>query len=411
MKNNLQHIDSEIFDIIELEKQRQQDYITLIASENYTSSAVLAAQSSCLTNKYAEGYPDRRYYGGCVEVDKIEKLSQERLKKLFGSDHANVQPHSGTNANIAAYFALCNSGDTILGMNLNEGGHLTHGSKVNISGKWLNSHTYGVDSNGLINYDRVQEIAKEAKPKVIVCGASAYPRQIDFSRFRQIADSVGAYLIADIAHIAGLIVANLHQNPVQYAHIVTSTTHKTLRGPRGGIIMCVKDLAKQIDGAVFPGTQGGPLMHIIAAKAVAFKEALQQDFVRYQTDVKNNAQTLANALKSRGLKLVSDGTDNHLMLIDLTQSKIGNNLTGKEVEDLLFKANIVVNKNTVPNERRSPFITSGLRVGTPAATTRGLQKNDFITIADMIADIIEYGQSSVQKVHAKVLDLCKKYPL
>ncbi|KAI4453936.1 serine hydroxymethyltransferase [Holotrichia oblita] len=388
---NLKSIDGEIFDIINLEKQRQHEHLELIASENYVSNAVLEALGSVLTNKYAEGYPGKRYYGGCYEVDKAEELARERIKKLFGAEHANVQPHSGANANLAAFFALASPGDTILGMNLSEGGHLTHGSKVNYSGKWFNSIFYGVNEKGFIDYDQVEKIALEFKPKIIVAGASAYPRAIDFKKFREIADKAGAYLVVDMAHIAGLIAAGLHQSPVPYADVITSTTHKTLRGPRGGLILCKSDFAEKIDKAIFPGTQGGPLMHVIAAKAVSFKEALSDEFAIYQKQVIKNAKALEKVLLKRGVKLVSGGTDNHLLLIDLS----GIELTGKELETLLTSANITANKNTVPNEKRSPFVASGLRVGTPALTTRGLVEADFEEIGNIIADIIFSKEAAV----------------
>ena len=397
--------DYEIYEIIEKEKQRQYDHLELIASENYVSPAVMQAVGSVLTNKYAEGYPNKRYYGGCEVVDMSEQLAIDRLKELFGCEHANVQPHSGANANFAVYVALLNPGDTILGMDLSNGGHLTHGAKVNVSGKIYNSVCYGVDENGLLDYKQVLRIAKEHKPKLIVAGASAYSRKIDFKKFRKIADEVGAYLMVDMAHIAGLVAAGLHPTPVGVADVVTSTTHKTLRGPRGGIIMCKQELAKKIDSAVFPGTQGGPLEHVIAGKAVSFKEALQKSFKTYQKQVVKNAKALANGLMERGVKLVSGGTDNHLMLIDLSDRDI----TGKELETLLDKAYISANKNTVPNEQRSPFVTSGLRIGTPAVTTRGMKEAEMEVIAECIADIINNKEEAVERTKEKVANLCKRF--
>lgn len=397
--------DYEIYEIIEKEKQRQYDHLELIASENYVSPAVMQAVGSVLTNKYAEGYPNKRYYGGCEVVDLAEQLAIDRLKEIFGCEHANVQPHSGANANFAVYVALLNPGDTILGMDLSNGGHLTHGAKVNVSGKVYNSVCYGVDENGFLDYKQVARLAKEHKPKLIVAGASAYSRKIDFKKFRKIADEVGAYLMVDMAHIAGLVAAGLHPTPVGIADVVTSTTHKTLRGPRGGIIMCKQELAKKIDSAVFPGTQGGPLEHVIAGKAVAFKEALQKSFKTYQRQVIKNAKALANGLTSRGVKLVSGGTDNHLMLLDLSDRDI----TGKELESLLDKAYISANKNTVPNEKRSPFVTSGLRIGTPAITTRGMKEAEMEVIAECIADIIDNKEAAVERVKEKVANLCKRF--
>ncbi len=397
--------DYEIYDIIEKEKQRQFDHLELIASENYVSPAVMQAVGSVLTNKYAEGYPNKRYYGGCEVVDLAEQLAIDRLKEIFGCEHANVQPHSGANANFAVYVALLNPGDTILGMDLSNGGHLTHGAKVNVSGKVYNSVCYGVDENGFLDYKQVARLAKEHKPKLIVAGASAYSRKIDFKKFRKIADEVGAYLMVDMAHIAGLVAAGLHPTPVGIADVVTSTTHKTLRGPRGGIIMCKQELAKKIDSAVFPGTQGGPLEHVIAGKAVAFKEALQKSFKTYQRQVIKNAKALAEGLMNRGVKLVSGGTENHLMLLDLSDRDI----TGKELEGLLDKAYISANKNTVPNEKRSPFTTSGLRIGTPAITTRGMKEPEMEVIAECIADIIDNKEEAVERVKEKVANLCKRF--
>lgn len=391
------------------ELDRQKHNLELIASENIVSEAVLAAAGTFYTNKYAEGYPSKRYYGGCQYVDVAENLAIERAKKLFGVKHANVQPHCGSNANFAVYYALMQSGDTILGMTLADGGHLTHGAKANMSGKLFNCVGYGLNpQTELIDYDKVRELAIEHKPKVIVAGASAYPRFIDYARFRQIADEVGAYLVVDIAHVAGLIVAGVHPSPVGYAHVITSTTHKTLRGPRGGLILCDDDeLAKKIDKAIFPGSQGGPLMHIIAAKAVAFKEALSPEFKEYQIQVVKNAQAMANRLMERGLKLVSGGTDNHLMLINL----VGTGVTGKQLETWLDEAHITVNKNSVPNEPLSPFVTSGVRVGTPAVTTRGMKEAQMVQIADMIADIVENGESAIDDVKNKVIALCDEYPI
>ena len=400
--------DSEIFGLIKKEVGRQKNTIELIASENFVSNAVLDAMGSVLTNKYAEGYPGHRYYGGCKYVDKIEQLAIDRLKSLYGAEHANVQPHCGANANLAVYFALCKPGDTIMGMSLSNGGHLTHGSKVNISGKYFNFVPYGLDpKTEMIDYDEVQRIALECKPKLIVAGASAYPRTIDFKRFREIADSVGAYLMVDMAHIAGLVATKLHPNPVEYADVVTSTTHKTLRGPRGGIILCKSNLAKAIDKAIFPGTQGGPLEHVIAGKAVAFKEAGTEEFKRYQQQVVANAKVLANRLLQNGIKIVSNGTDNHLLLVDLTKE----NITGLELESYLESANITVNKNTVPNETRSPQVTSGIRIGTPSVTTRGMKEDEMIMIADWICDIIKNGKKNIKKIKSEVNNLVKKFPL
>lgn len=400
--------DSEIFGLIKKEVVRQKNTIELIASENFVSNAVLDAMGSVLTNKYAEGYPGHRYYGGCKYVDKIEQLAIDRLKSLYGAEHANVQPHCGANANLAVYFALCKPGDTIMGMSLSNGGHLTHGSKVNISGKYFNFVPYGLDpKTEMIDYDEVQRIALECKPKLIVAGASAYPRIIDFKRFREIADSVGSYLMVDMAHIAGLVATKLHPNPVEYADVVTSTTHKTLRGPRGGIILCKANLAKAIDKAIFPGTQGGPLEHVIAGKAVAFKEAGTEEFKRYQQQVVANAKALANRLLQNGIKIVSNGTDNHLLLVDLTKE----NITGLELESYLESANITVNKNTVPNETRSPQVTSGIRIGTPSVTTRGMKEDEMIMIADWICDVIKNGKKNIKKIKSEVNNLVKKFPL
>ena len=401
--------DQDVGQAMAQEFARQQRNLELIASENIVSPAVMAAMGSVLTNKYAEGYPGKRYYGGCQCVDVVEDIARERACKLFGADHANVQPHSGAQANLAVYFALLQPGDTVLGMNLAEGGHLTHGSPVNMSGALYHFVAYGVDpETGRIDYDKLLAQAMEVKPKLIVAGASAYPRAIDFKKFREIADACGALLMVDMAHIAGLVAAGVHQNPVPYAHVVTTTTHKTLRGPRGGMILCKEEFAKAIDKAIFPGTQGGPLMHIIAAKAVCLGEALQPAFKEYGQQVVNNAQALAKGLLDRGVKLVSGGTDNHLMLIDLTDSE----LTGKELERRLDEVYITANKNTVPGEKRSPFTTSGLRLGTPAVTTRGLVEADMDQIAACIALAMEDGfEGNVEKLRGMVEDICKKYPL
>ncbi len=404
----IRQTDSDIAEAMEKELERQRTHIELIASENFVSEAVMAAMGSHLTNKYAEGYPGKRYYGGCECVDIVENIARDRLNQLFGAEHANVQPHSGAQANLSVYFALLNPGDTIMGMDLSHGGHLTHGSPVNMSGKYFHFVPYGVSrETEQIDYDEMRRIALECKPKMIVAGASAYPRAIDFSKIADIAHEVGAYFMVDMAHIAGLVAAGLHMNPVQYADVVTSTTHKTLRGPRGGLILCKESLAKQIDKGIFPGTQGGPLMHIIAAKAVCFKEALAPEFKAYQTQVVKNASVLAEALQANGMRIVSGGTDNHLMLVDLTAS----GRTGKEVEALLDKANITVNKNTIPFETRSPFITSGIRIGTPAATSRGLNENDMILIASFISKIVEKGEEAVDEVKQSVLALMAQHPL
>lgn len=400
--------DSDVAQAMEQELKRQKRNLELIASENIVSPAVMAAMGSVLTNKYAEGYPGKRYYGGCQCVDVVEEIARKRACELFGAEHANVQPHSGAQANMAVYFAMLKPGDTVMGMNLNEGGHLTHGSPVNMSGSYFNFVPYGVDpETHRIDYDKVLEIAKECKPAMIVCGASAYPRVIDFKRFREIADEVGAYLMVDMAHIAGLVAAGVHPNPVEYAHFVTTTTHKTLRGPRGGMILCSEEYAKQIDKAIFPGTQGGPLMHTIAAKAVCLGEALKPEFKAYGEQIVKNAQALANGLTSRGLKLVSGGTDNHVMLLDLRDTE----LTGKELEHRLDEVYITVNKNTVPNEPRSPFVTSGIRIGTAAVTTRGLVEADMDKIAEYIAMVIEDFEGNADAVRAGVTKICNKYPL
>ena len=400
--------DPQVAEAMEKELQRQRTNIELIASENFVSEAVLAAMGSHLTNKYAEGYPGKRYYGGCEYVDIVENIARERACKLFGADHANVQAHSGASANLSVYFSLLEHGDTILGMNLSHGGHLTHGSPVNMSGKYYKVVPYGVmPDTEQIDYDNIRDLAKRHKPKMIVAGASAYPRALDFSKFREIADEVGALLMVDMAHIAGLVAGGEHMNPVPYADVVTSTTHKTLRGPRGGLILCKEQYAKQIDKGIFPGMQGGPLMHVIAAKAVCFEEALQPSFKDYVKRVRKNADTLAKGLIKEGMKLVSGGTDNHLMLMDLGSE----GRTGKEVENLMDAAHITANKNTVPSETRSPFVTSGIRLGTSAATTRGLTEADFKNIATFIARIVKEGEAAVPAVQAGVAEITKKYPL
>lgn len=406
---SIREADGELYESMLKEFERQQHNLELIASENIVSEAVLAAAGTFYTNKYAEGYPGKRYYGGCEYVDIAENLAIERAKKLFGVKFANVQPHCGSNANFAAYYALLKSGDTVLGMTLADGGHLTHGAKVNMSGKLFNCVGYGIDPvTERIDYDKVREIALECKPQLIMCGASAYPREIDYKRFRQIADEVGAYLVADIAHVAGLIVAGVHQSPVGYAHVITSTTHKTLRGPRGGLVMCDdEEIAKRINKAVFPGSQGGPLMHIIAAKAIAFKEALTPEFKEYQVQVVKNAKAMANRLLERGLKLVSGGTDNHMMLVNLT----GSGVNGKQLETWLDEAHITANKNSIPNEPLPPSLTSGIRVGTPAVTTRGMKENDMVRIADMIADIVEGKEEAIEDVKARAIALCDEHPI
>lgn len=400
--------DPEVAEAIEKELKRQQDHIELIASENFVSLPVMAAMGTHLTNKYAEGYPGRRYYGGCEFVDVVENIAIERAKRLFGAEHANVQPHSGAQANMAVYFAVLEPGDTIMGMNLAHGGHLTHGSPVNISGKYFKIVPYGVDANtGYIDYDEVRRLAREFKPKLIVAGASAYPRVIDFEKFREIADEVGAYLMVDMAHIAGLVAAGLHPSPVPYADFVTTTTHKTLRGPRGGMILCKEKYAKIIDKAIFPGTQGGPLMHVIAAKAICFGEALKPEFKEYQKQILKNAQALANGLIEEGFNLVSGGTDNHLMLVDLRNRGI----TGKDAEKVLDKVRITVNKNTIPNDPESPFVTSGIRLGTPAVTTRGMKEEDMRQIARAISLALPDFEKNREQILGIVDDLCKRYPL
>ena len=400
--------DPEVAQAIELELERQRSHIELIASENFVGPAVMAAMGSCLTNKYAEGYPNKRYYGGCECVDVVENLARDRACQLFGAEHANVQPHSGAQANMAVYFAMLEPGDTVMGMNLSHGGHLTHGSPVNMSGKYFNFVAYGVDpETETINYDTVRQTALECKPKLIVAGASAYPRVIDFAKLREIADEVGALLMVDMAHIAGLVAAGEHPNPVPYADFVTTTTHKTLRGPRGGMILCKEQYAKAIDKAIFPGTQGGPLEHIIAAKAVCFGEALTDEFKAYQHQIVLNAKALEKAFAEEGIRMVSGGTDNHLLLLDFT----GTEMTGKLLENLLEEANITVNKNTVPNEKRSPFVTSGVRVGTPAITSRGLKEEHMVMIAKWIARIVNEGEAAVPAVKAEVEALMKNFPL
>lgn len=405
--------DPEVGAAMKDELARQRRNIELIASENIVSPAVMAAMGSVLTNKYAEGYPGKRYYGGCQYVDVVEEIARKRACELFGAEHANVQPHSGAQANTAVYFALLQPGDTVMGMNLAEGGHLTHGSPVNLSGKYFNFVPYGVDEETqVIDYDKFAEIAREVKPKLIVSGASAYPRIIDFKRIREICDEVGAYMMVDMAHIAGLVATGLHPSPVPYADVVTTTTHKTLRGPRGGLILCKNqvgelNLAKKIDSAIFPGTQGGPLMHIIAAKAVCFGEALKPEFEEYCEQVVKNAQALASGLTKRGLKLVSGGTDNHLMLLDLSDSEV----TGKELEKRLDECYITANKNTIPGEKRSPFVTSGVRLGTPAVTTRGFKEDDMDVIAECIALCVNDYEASGDKVRAMVSELIAKHPL
>lgn len=402
-------IDPEIAQAIEDEQQRQNSHIELIASENWVSKAVMAAMGSPLTNKYAEGYPGKRYYGGCECVDVVEDLARDRAKELFGCEYVNVQPHSGAQANMAVFFAVMEPGDTFMGMNLDHGGHLSHGSPVNMSGKYFKCVPYGVNDEGFLDYDNVRRIALECKPKMIVAGASAYARTIDFKRFREIADEVGAVLMVDIAHIAGLVAAGLHPSPIPYAHVTTTTTHKTLRGPRGGMIMSSQEVADKynFNKAIFPGIQGGPLMHVIAAKAVCFKEALDPAFKEYQQNVVDNAQALCKGLQSRDVKIVSDGTDNHLMLVDLTTY----DLTGKAVEKLLDEAHITANKNTIPNDPKSPFVTSGIRLGTPAATSRGLNAADMDQVAEAISIVIKEGEAGIDKARAIIKTLTDKYPL
>lgn len=399
--------DSEVAAAMEQELTRQRTHIELIASENFVSPAVIAAMGSHLTNKYAEGYPGKRYYGGCEYVDIVEQLAIDRAKKLFGAEHANVQPHSGAQANMAVYFALLQPGDRILGMSLAHGGHLTHGYKINISGKYFDCRSYGVDESGYIDYDELEKTAKEFQPKLIVAGASAYPRTIDFKRFREICDSVGALLMVDMAHIAGLVAAGEHPSPIPYADVVTTTTHKTLRGPRGGMILCKEQYAKDIDKAVFPGTQGGPLMHVIAGKAVCFKEALDPSFKNYAHQIVINAKAMAEGFLENGVNMVSGGTDNHLMLLDLRS----NGVTGKALETMLGDANITVNKNAIPFDPEKPAITSGIRVGTPAATSRGMDENVMKRVAYLISDIIKNGEAACDRVKREVLDITEKYPL
>lgn len=404
----LKNYDAEVAAACHSELERQQHNIELIASENIVSKAVLLAAGGVLTNKYAEGYPGKRYYGGCEYVDVVENIARERAKKLFGAEHANVQPHCGASANLAVFFALLNPGDTVMGMNLQQGGHLSHGSPVNISGKYFNVVPYGVNSETeTIDYDEMIRIALECKPKMIIAGASAYSRIIDFKRCREIADEVGAYLMVDMAHIAGLVAAGLHPSPVPFADVVTTTTHKTLRGPRGGMILCREEFAKQIDKAVFPGTQGGPLMHIIAAKAVALGEAMTPEFKEYQTQIVKNAKTLCGALINEGLDIVSGGTDNHLMLLKL----IKNGITGKELEKRLDEVHITANKNTVPNDPQSPFITSGVRLGTPAVTTRGFKEPEMLKIAKWISDAVNDFDNSKERIAAEVSELCSHFPI
>ena len=406
--DEIKKADSEIADAIQAEMERQNSHLELIASENWVSKAVMAAMGSPLTNKYAEGYPGKRYYGGCQCVDVVEDLARERAKKLFGCDYANVQPHSGAQANLAVFFAMLEPGDKVMGMNLDHGGHLTHGSPVNISGKYFNVVSYGVNDEGVIDYDKVREIAVKEKPKMIIAGASAYARIIDFKKFREIADEVGAYLMVDMAHIAGLVAAGLHPSPILYADVTTTTTHKTLRGPRGGLILCNQEAADKFNfnKAVFPGIQGGPLEHVIAGKAVCFKEALEPEFAEYQKQIIKNAQALSKGLMDRGVKIISGGTDNHLMLIDLR----GEEVTGKELEKRLDAAHITCNKNTVPNDPRSPFVTSGVRLGTPAVTTRGLKEEDMDVIAECIALVLQ-SEDNIEKVKGMVAELTAKYPL
>ena len=404
----IEQTDPEIAEALKLELSRQQNFIELIASENFVSPAVLAVAGSHLTNKYAEGYPARRYYGGCQCVDIAEELAISRLKELFGCEYCNVQPHSGASANLAVLFAVCNPGDTVMGMDLSHGGHLSHGSPVNISGKYFNIVSYGVsEGDELIDYDEMEKKALACKPKIIISGASSYPRVIDFKRIRGICDKAGALMMVDIAHIAGLVAAGLHPSPVPYADFVTTTTHKTLRGPRGGVIMCKEEWGKAIDKAIFPGLQGGPLMHIIAAKAVAFKEALSPEFKEYQKQIVLNASAMAEVFRARGIKMVSGGTDNHLILLNLSDK----NVTGKELAKLLDDVHITVNKNAVPFDKQTPFVTSGIRVGTPAITTRGMKEKQAEIIAGLVADVIEQRESVSEKVKAEVAKLCKQFPL
>ena len=405
---SIQAADPELCAAMRDELKRQREHIELIASENFVSDAVLAAMGSHLTNKYAEGYPGKRYYGGCQYVDVVENLARDRAKQLFGAEHANVQPHSGAQANMAVYFAMLNPGDTVMGMNLSHGGHLTHGSPVNMSGKYFNFVAYGVtEDEEVIDYDALEKQALEVRPKMIVAGASAYPRVIDFARLREIADKAGCLLMVDMAHIAGLVAAGEHPSPVPYADFVTTTTHKTLRGPRGGMILCREQYAKAIDKAIFPGTQGGPLEHVIAGKAVCFKEALSDEFKAYQHQIVLNAKAMAEEFTRQGIRLVSGGTDNHLMLLYLT----GTGVTGKALETLLGQANITVNKNTIPKETLSPFVTSGVRIGTPAVTTRGMKEPEMVKIAQLIARMIREGEAATEEVRQEVLALCARFPL
>ena len=406
--DELVNYDKEVYDACSLELGRQRENIELIASENVVSKAVLLAAGTVLTNKYAEGFPGKRYYGGCQYVDIVEDIARERAKKLFGAEHANVQPHCGASANLAVFFALLNPGDTVMGLNLAHGGHLSHGSPVNISGKYFNVVPYSVsDETEMLDYEEMRRIALECKPKLIVAGASAYSRTIDFAKIREIADEVGAYYMVDMAHIAGLVAAGLHPSPVPYADVVTTTTHKTLRGPRGGLILCREELAKQIDKAIFPGTQGGPLMHIIAAKAVAFGEAMTEEFKEYQKQIVKNAKTLCDALKEEGFRVVSGDTDNHLMLIDLRPFGV----TGKEMEKRLDEVHITVNKNAIPNDPEKPFVTSGIRVGTPAVTTRGFKEPEMRQIAKWLKDVAVDFEGNRERVTAEVKELCAQYPL
>ncbi len=407
--DEIKAVDAEIAEAIVAEQERQESHIELIASENWVSKAVMAAMGSPLTNKYAEGYPGKRYYGGCECVDVVENLARERAKKLFGCDYANVQPHSGAQANMAVFFAVLNPGDTYMGMNLDHGGHLSHGSPVNMSGKYFKCVPYGVNDEGFIDYNKVREIALECRPKMIIAGASAYARTIDFKKFREIADEVGAVLMVDMAHIAGLVAAGVHPSPIPWADVVTTTTHKTLRGPRGGLILCNQEAADKynFNKAIFPGTQGGPLMHVIAAKAVCFKEALTPAFKEYQQQIVENAQALCKGLMDRGVDIVSGGTDNHLMLVDLSRK----GLTGKAIEKLLDEAYITANKNTIPNDPQKPFVTSGIRLGTPAVTSRGMKTEDMDRIAEAITLIIDGGEEKVPEARAIVKDLTDKYPL
>ena len=410
LNDSLEVVDKEIFDAIQKEHKRQNEKIELIASENFASKAVMEAMGSVFTNKYAEGYPGKRYYGGCQNVDVAENLARDRAKEIFGAEHANVQPHSGAQANMSVYFTVLNPGDTILGMNLSHGGHLTHGSPVNFSGKMYNIVPYGVNENGYIDYDEVEKIALECKPKIIVAGASAYPRTIDFKRFREIADKVSAYLMVDMAHIAGLVAAGLHPSPVPYADFVTTTTHKTLRGPRGGMILCKEKYAKDLDKSVFPGVQGGPLMHVIAAKAVAFKEALSDEFREYQAQIIKNSKALCEALMNLGYKIVSNGTDNHLYIVNVKKS-LG--ITGKEAEKVLDKVGITCNKNTVPYDTEKPMVTSGIRLGTPAVTTRGFKEKEMELVANLIDRALKNkdNEGVLEEIHQEVYELTSKFPI